>query len=93
MKPETETQVNFLRESAEQIFRDWPFPNPYQQLNVADAVFAYRILLGRNPDLHQELPHLIWLSRSKPMKEIDWKEFKQDKLGNCNVVAKRLPSA
>jgi len=61
--------LSAIRQSAEEIFSDWPAPNPYERLKLLDAIYCYRILLGRNPDLHQELPHLIWLSKFTSLKK------------------------
>jgi FkbM family methyltransferase len=69
MKTLNNVGTDTLLKSVELICRDWPAPNPYERLNLSDAVYAYRILLGRNPDLQQELSHLIWLSQSKSLKE------------------------
>jgi FkbM family methyltransferase len=38
-----------------------------QQLNPTDAFFTYRLLLGRNPDLAEELPYI--LSDIRPFRE------------------------
>ena len=41
---------------------DWRDPVYAEKVKLLDAVFAYRLLLGRNPSVEGEIPHLEFLS-------------------------------
>jgi FkbM family methyltransferase len=48
-----------VRDSFSDVISEWAPPNLYSKVNLVDAVFVFRFLLGRNPDPERELPWLV----------------------------------
>jgi len=48
-----------LRACFEELVATWPAPSLYTRMSALDAVFAFRLLLGRNPAQGAELTQLV----------------------------------
>jgi len=70
-----------LHDSFDRFVGEWSTPEQGSKLSLLDAVFAYRLLLGRNPDRGLELPRLAALAQVATLREFlaglrDSDEFK-----------------
>ncbi len=65
----TSSHLDPLREEFRRFIEDWSDPGLYFKLDPLDAIFAYRLFLGRNPNPEQELPHLVELSKATTLRE------------------------
>lgn len=62
----TQAQViKAIRDSFEELISEWKAPVLGNKVGLLDCIFAYRLLLGRNPDMAVEMPYLHWRSGSK----------------------------
>lgn len=58
MEQELKEELSLLRERVAELLDSFPAVEPGSELNPADAFFAYRLLLGRNPAV-SELPGIL----------------------------------
>ena len=61
--------IAYIREQFEELITNWTGPVPAERLSVIDALFIFRIILGRSPDLETEFPHIRWSSQSKTFRD------------------------
>ena len=59
-----------IEESCVELLLDGRDPQPGRQCYIADAFFAFRILLGRNPDPDTELPSLVDAASRQTLREL-----------------------
>lgn len=61
--------VQALHDSFDQFLGEWSPPEQGIKVSLLDAVFAYRLLLGRNPDANVEMPHLAEVAQVRTLRE------------------------
>lgn len=59
-----------IQNALSELVDKWNSPEPGKKVSILDCIFMYRILIGRNPDVEIELPHLAELTDEKTYREI-----------------------